>query len=47
MAIREMSKRERLEAAFALEKPDRTPILGGWIACAEYMMELTGVTDDE
>jgi len=47
MAIPEMSKRERLEAVFALEKPDRTPILGGWIACPEYIMELAGVTADE
>jgi len=43
----EMSKRKRLEIAFALEEPDRTPILGGWLACPEYIMELTGTTADE
>jgi len=42
-----MSKRERLEAAFELKEPDRTPILGGWIACPEHIMELTGTTADE
>ena len=47
MEISEMSKRERLEAAFALKEVDRTPILGGWIACPEYIMELVGATVDE
>ena len=42
-----MTKRERLEAAFALDQPDRTPILGGWIACPEHIMTLTGATADE
>jgi len=42
-----MKNRERLEAAFALEEPDRTPILGGWLACPEYIMELTRSTVDE
>ena len=42
-----MSKRERLEASFALKEPDRTSILGGWIACPEYIMELAGATADE
>ncbi len=41
------SKRERLETAFRLEEPDRTPILGGWLACPEYIMELAEVTADE
>ncbi|MFC1716252.1 hypothetical protein ACFL6S_21445 [Candidatus Poribacteria bacterium] len=43
----EMSKCRRLEAAFALEETDRTPILGGWIACPEHIMELTGAAADE
>ena len=42
-----MLKRERLEAAFELNEPDRTPILGGWIACPEHIMELVGATADE
>lgn len=42
-----MNKRERLEAAFSLKKPDRTPILGGWIACPEHIMKLTGTTEDQ
>ncbi len=35
-----MTQRERLEAVFALKEPDRTPILGGWIACPEYIVQL-------
>jgi hypothetical protein len=42
-----MSKIERLEAAFSLRETDRTPILGGWLACPEYIMELTGKTSEE
>lgn len=42
-----LSKRGRLETAFALEETDRTPILGGWLACPEYVMELTASTVDE
>ena len=42
-----MKDRERLEAAFALEGPDRTPVLGGWLACPECIMELTRSTVDE
>ena len=37
-----MTRKERLESAFKLQKTDRTPILGGWIACPEYIMELAG-----
>lgn len=39
-----MSCRERLEMLFARKAPDRTPILGGWIACPEHICELAGVT---
>ena len=42
-----MTKRERLGAALALDRPDRTPILGGWIACPEHIMALTGADEDE
>ncbi len=42
-----MSRRERLEAVFAGREPDRTPILGGWIACPEHICTLTGATPEE
>jgi hypothetical protein len=42
-----MTRRERLDAAFALHQPDRTPVLGGWIACPEHIAELTGSTLDD
>jgi hypothetical protein len=42
-----MNNRERLETAFDLKEPDRTPILGGWLACPEYIMELANSTSDE
>jgi len=42
-----MTPRQRLDAAFDLEQPDRTPILGGWIACPEHIMALAGATEDE
>ena len=38
-----MTPNQRLEAAFALEEPDITPILGGWIAAPEHIMSLAGV----
>jgi len=38
-----MSCRERVNAVFALQPPDRTPVLGGWIACAEHIMRIAGV----
>ncbi|MDK1031449.1 MAG: uroporphyrinogen decarboxylase family protein [Planctomycetia bacterium] len=41
-----MTSRERLEAAFALEQPDRTPVLGGWLAVPEHIMTLTGADED-
>ena len=41
-----MTPRQRLDAAFALKPPDRTPVLGGWIACAQHIMEITGVDED-
>jgi len=42
-----MTPRERLEAPFAGKTPDRTPILGGWIACPDHICKLVGVTLDE
>jgi len=41
-----MSSRERLDAVFDLQEPDRTPVLGGWIACPEHIMALTGADAD-
>lgn len=43
----DVTKRERLESVFAGNKPDRTPILGGWIACPEHMCALAGASLDE
>jgi hypothetical protein len=37
-----MTHRERLEAVFAGNPPDRTPILGGWIASPEHICALAG-----
>jgi len=42
-----MSRRERLEAVLAGRKPDRTPVLGGWIACPEHLARLAGVSLDD
>ncbi len=42
-----MSRRERLEAAFSGREVDRTPILGGWIACPEHIWTVAGVTREE
>lgn len=38
---------KRLKDAFSLKEPDRTPILGGWIACPEHIMKIAGATEDE
>ncbi len=42
-----MTSRQRLDAAFALKAPDRTPVLGGWIACPEHILALTGADEDQ
>jgi hypothetical protein len=42
-----MNHAERLAKAFALELPDRPPILGGWLAAPEHIQSLTGCSDDE
>ena len=42
-----MTPRERLEAVFAGKTTDRTPILGGWIACPDHICKLAGATLDE
>ncbi len=38
--------RARLEAVFAGEAPDRTPVLGGWIACPAHICALAEVSLD-
>lgn len=42
-----MTRRERLEAVFAGERPDRTPILGGWIAAPAHIAALAELTLDQ
>ena len=42
-----MNQRERLETVFAGGDPDRTPILGGWIACPDHICEVAQVSLDE
>ncbi len=39
-----MTRRERLHTVFAGRPADRTPILGGWIACPEHMWTIAGVS---
>jgi len=36
------TRRARLEAAFRLERPDRPPILGGWLAAPAHVQAITG-----
>ena len=42
-----MDKKSRLKKAFALEKPDRPPILGGWMASQTNIQALTGCSQEE
>ncbi len=42
--VHTMSLRERLETVFAGGEADRTPILGGWIACPEHICTITGIS---
>ena len=41
-----MDKKERLARAFALELPDRPPILGGWLAAPEHIQALSDCSED-
>lgn len=47
MAGERLSRRERLETVFAGGTPDRTPILGGWIACPAHICSLAGITGEQ
>ena len=38
-----MTSRDRLESAFLGFPRDRTPILGGWLACPDYICRIAGV----
>ncbi len=42
-----LTSRQRLEAVFVGDTPDRTPILGGWISCPDHIATLVGVSLDE
>lgn len=41
-----MTSKQRLDAVFERKKPDRTPVLGGWIACPEHIRTLAGVDEE-
>ena len=41
-----MTKKERLRAVFTRQDSDRTPILGGWIACPDHICTICGVDLD-
>ena len=41
-----MDRKQRLTRAFALDLPDRPPILGGWLAVPEYIQALSGCSED-
>jgi hypothetical protein len=47
MLSERLSKRERLETVFAGGRPDRTPILGGWIACPRHICSLAGISEEQ
>ena len=41
-----MSCRERLSRVISGQAADRTPVLGGWIACVEHICALAGVSSE-
>jgi hypothetical protein len=42
-----MDNKSRLQQTFALQKADRPPILGGWLAAPNHVQTLTGCSEDE
>jgi hypothetical protein len=42
-----MDSRTRLKTAFALQTPDRPPILGGWLAAPNHVQALTGCSEEQ
>ncbi|MFN2132857.1 MAG: uroporphyrinogen decarboxylase family protein [Anaerolineae bacterium] len=46
-AVPALDSRTRLQLAFDLERPDRPPILGGWLAAPAHIQALTGCSEDQ
>jgi hypothetical protein len=42
-----MDSRVRLQTSFSLQKPDRPPILGGWLAAPNHVQTLTGCSEQQ
>jgi hypothetical protein len=42
-----MDTKTRLQQTFSLQKADRPPILGGWLAAPNHVQALTGCSEDE
>lgn len=42
-----MDKKARLATSFDLQRPDRPPILGGWLAAPNHIQALTGCPEDD
>ena len=40
--MKDMNKRQRLDTVFAGGRPDRPPVLGGWIASPDLLIKITG-----
>ena len=44
---RMVDSRTRVMTAFSLHKPDRPPILGGWLAAPNHVQALTGCSEQQ
>jgi len=42
-----VTRKERMLAVLRGDSPDRTPVLGGWIACPDHICALTGATREQ
>ena len=42
-----MYKRQRLDTVFAGGRPDKPPVLGGWIAAPQLLLGITGLSKDD
>ena len=42
-----MTPRQRLDTVFAGHEADKTPVLGGWIACPQHICSIAGVGREE
>ncbi len=47
MKNKNSTSQERLSTVFAGQKPDRTPVLSGWIAYIRHIIELAGSSEEE